>query len=64
MHLDPALGATEAHPGKKRKAEADRHRVEKEQLVLETELPFAANAQLARRPETAEKGPEKVPEKF
>jgi hypothetical protein len=59
-----ALGTPEVGPWEKGQAQRYRRRVEREQLVLETERSFAVDAQLARRPETAEKGPEKVPEKF
>ena len=64
VYLDSSLVKPEVGPREKGQTERYRRRVEREQLVLEPELSFAEDAELTRRPETAEKGPEKVPEKF
>ena len=41
VHLNAALGATEAGPGEERQAQGDGRRVQAQQLVLETELRLA-----------------------
>jgi hypothetical protein len=64
VYLDSALVTPEVGPWEKGQTQRYRRRIEREQLVLEPKLSFAEDAELARRPETAEKGPEKVPEKF
>ena len=56
--------ASEFGPWEKGQTQRYRRRVEREKLVLETELPFAVDAQLARCPELAQKDPEHVPEKL
>jgi len=62
--LIPPLAQRKLAQGKSERQRLIAVESKREQLVLETERSFAVNAQLARRPETAEKGPEKVPEKF
>ena len=52
--------ASEFGPWEKGQTQRYRRRVEREKLVLETELPFAVDAQLARCPELAQKVPEKI----
>ena len=52
--------ASEFGPREKGQTKRYRRRVEREKLVLETELPFAVDAQLARCPELAQKVPEKI----
>jgi hypothetical protein len=47
-------------PWEKGQTQRYRRRVEREKLVLDTELPFAVDAQLARCPELVQKVPEMI----
>jgi hypothetical protein len=50
----------EVGPWEKGQTQRYRRRVEREKLVLETEFPFAVDAQLARCPELVQKVPEMI----
>ena len=64
VYLDSALVTPEVGPWKKGQAERYRRRVEREQLVLETEPGLVHVSQLARCSELAHKVPEKILKEF